>query len=179
MRGTPPPPRGDTLRVGSGLDVHAFSDDPQRPLVLGGVIVPEAPGLAGHSDADVVAHAVADALLGAAALGDLGSRFGLDDPALDRAHSLNLLRTVVDDLSVAGWRATNIDCTIVAARPPLAAHREAIRERLASATGLPPASVSVKVTSSDGLGAVGRGEGIACWASCLIVGGKDKAASVE
>lgn len=156
------------MRVGSGLDVHAFSSDSQRPLVLGGVVVPGAPGLAGHSDADVVAHALADALLGAAALGDLGSLFGVADPALAGADSLTLLRRVVDHLAVAGWRATNIDCTVVAARPRLATHRQAMRERLATVLNLPFASVSVKVTTTDGLGAVGRGEGIACWATCLI-----------
>ncbi|MDQ4130221.1 MAG: 2-C-methyl-D-erythritol 2,4-cyclodiphosphate synthase [Actinomycetota bacterium] len=156
------------MRVGSGLDVHAFSGDTQRPLVLGGIVVPGAPGLAGHSDADVVAHALADALLGAAALGDLGSLFGVDEPDLAGADSLGFLVRVVDHLSVAGWRPANIDCTIVAARPRLAAHRQAMRERLASVLDLPVAAVSVKITSSDGLGAVGRGEGIACWATCLI-----------
>ncbi|MFN2557589.1 MAG: 2-C-methyl-D-erythritol 2,4-cyclodiphosphate synthase [Nitriliruptorales bacterium] len=157
------------MRVGSGLDVHAFSSDPQRPLVLGGVVVPGSPGLAGHSDADVVAHALADALLGAAALGDLGSVFGVDDPALAGAESLTLLGRVVAEVRLAGWRARNIDCTVVATRPRLAAHRQAIRERLASVLDLPVASVSLKITSSDGIGAVGRGEGIACWATCLIV----------
>ncbi len=157
------------MRVGTGLDVHAFSSDWQRPLVLAGVVIPGAPGLAGHSDADVVTHALADALLGAAALGDLGSRFGVDDPALTGADSLSLLARIVDDLNLAGWRATNIDCTVVAERPRLAVHRQAMRERLAPVLDLPTAAVSLKITSSDGLGAVGRGEGIACWATCLIV----------
>ncbi len=161
------------MRIGSGLDMHAFSGDAQRPLVLGGVVVPGTSGLAGHSDADVVAHALADALLGAAALGDLGSLFGVDDPALVRADSLTLLRRVVDHLGAAGWRATNIDCTVIAERPRLTAHRQAMRERLASVVDLPLSSVSVKVTSTDGLGAVGRGEGIACWATCLISDGRD------
>lgn len=166
------------MRIGSGFDVHTFSGDPQRPLVLGGVVVPGTPGLAGHSDADVVAHALADALLGAAALGDLGSMFGIDDPALAGADSLTLLRRVVDLLGTTGWRATNIDCTVIAERPRLAGHRKAIRERLAAVVDLPLSSVSVKVTSTDGLGAVGRGEGIACWATCLIAEGPGKGAAL-
>lgn len=165
------------MRIGSGFDVHAFSGDWQRQLVLAGVVVPGATGLAGHSDADVVAHALADALLGAAALGDLGSLFGVDDPALARAESLALLRRVVHELAVAGWRAWNVDCTVVAQRPRLAAHRQAMRERLATAVDLPVSAVSVKTTSTDGLGAVGRGEGIACWATCLIVEAEERQAA--
>ncbi|MDP8960249.1 MAG: 2-C-methyl-D-erythritol 2,4-cyclodiphosphate synthase [Actinomycetota bacterium] len=166
------------MRIGSGLDMHAFSADLQRPLVLGGVVVPGAPGLAGHSDADVVAHALADALLGAAALGDLGSLFGVDDPALARADSLTLLRRVVDHVTAAGWRTANIDCTVIAERPRLDGHRQAMRERLAAVVNVPVTSVSVKVTSTDGLGAVGRGEGIACWATCLIVEGREREAAL-
>ncbi|MDP8930224.1 MAG: 2-C-methyl-D-erythritol 2,4-cyclodiphosphate synthase [Actinomycetota bacterium] len=166
------------MRIGSGLDMHAFSGDSRRPLVLGGVVVPRAPGLAGHSDADVVAHALADALLGAAALGDLGSLFGVDDPALARADSLTLLRRVVDEITAAGWRAANIDCTVIAQRPRLDVHRQAMRERLAAVVDLPVSSVSVKVTSTDGLGAVGRGEGIACWATCLIVQVREREATL-
>lgn len=153
-------------RVGNGLDVHAFSTDRDRPLVLGGVTIPDAPGLAGHSDADVVAHAVADSLLGAAGLGDLGARFGADDPQLAGADSMLLLAQVVADVADAGWGVGNVDCTVVAERPRLADHLAAVRAALADR--LETDAVSVKVTSTDGLGALGRGDGIACWAVCLL-----------
>lgn len=151
------------LRVGAGLDVHAFTVEP-RPLVLGGVVVPDGPGLAGHSDADVVAHAVADALLGAAALGDLGTRFGVDRPDVAGADSMRLLAAVVEDVAAAGWRPGNVDATVVAQRPRLGPHREAMKDRLATNVGVTPAAVSVKFTTTDRLGTIGRGEGIACWA---------------
>lgn len=154
------------LRVGSGLDVHGFSPESARPLVLGGVTVPDATGLDGHSDADVVAHAVADALLGAAGLGDLGGRFGTDDPERAGADSMDLLAEVVADVADAGWGVANVDCTIVAQRPRLADHLPAMRAGLAARIGVD--AVSVKATSTDGLGALGRGEGIACWAVCLL-----------
>lgn len=157
------------LRIGSGLDVHPFAaDGADRRLVLGGVTVAETGGLEGHSDADVVSHAVADALLGAVAAGDLGSRFGVDDPSLEGADSIALLTAVVRDLAEAGWRPVNVDLTVVAQRPRLAPHRDAMRASLASAVTLPPESVSVKFTTTDGLGAVGRGEGIAAWATVLV-----------
>lgn len=154
------------LRVGNGLDVHGFSAEPGRPLVLGGVTVPDADGLDGHSDADVVAHAVADALLGAAGLGDLGARFGTDAPELAGAGSMDLLADVVADVTDAGWSVANLDCTVVAQRPRLAEHLPAMRANLAVRLGVD--AVSVKATSTDGLGAVGRGEGIACWSVCLL-----------
>lgn len=156
----------DDLRIGGGLDVHAFAPGSDRPLVLGGVVIPDAPGLAGHSDADVVAHAVADAVLGAAGLGDLGARFGTDDPDLAGADSMDLLAAVLADVSDAGWMVANADCTVVAQRPRLADHLEAMRSRLADRLGTD--AVSVKATSSDGLGALGRGDGVACWAVCLL-----------
>lgn len=157
-------------RVGNGIDVHAFSDDPARVLRLLGVPIPDAPGLAGHSDGDVVAHAVADALLGAAALGDLGQRFGVDDPGLHDVDSMRLLADVVADVHDAGWRVTNLDVTIVAQRPRLAAHRAAMRANLARVCDLDTAATSVKFTTTDRLGTVGRGEGIATWACCLLGG---------
>lgn len=157
------------LRIGSGFDVHPFaSEGAGRPLVLGGVEVTATGGLDGHSDADVVAHAVADALLGAAAAGDLGSRFGVDDPALAGADSMTLLTQVVRDLAEDGWRPVNVDLTVVAQRPRLAPHRDAMRTALAAAVTLPVDAVSVKFTTTDGLGAVGRGEGIAAWATVLV-----------
>lgn len=156
-------------RIGSGLDVHPFAaGDDGRPLVLGGVVVPGAVGLAGHSDADVVAHAVADALLGSVAAGDLGSRFGTDEPDTAGADSMGLLSAVVGDLAAAGWRPVNVDITVVAERPRLAPHRDAMRRNLAGAVSLAVDAVSVKFTTTDGLGAVGRGEGVACWATVLV-----------
>lgn len=156
-----------SVRVGSGIDVHPFADE-ARPLVLGGVTIADADGLAGHSDADVVAHAVADALLGAMALGDLGSRFGEDEPAMAGADSLALLRDVVEAVLHGGGRPAHVDLTVVAQRPRLAPHREAMRQRLAEALGLAVEAVSVKFTTTDQLGSIGRGEGIACWATATV-----------
>lgn len=156
-----------SVRVGAGLDVHPFADD-GRPLVLGGVEVPDAPGLAGHSDADVVAHAVTDALLGAAAGGDLGARFGVADPGVAGAASLGLLATVAAELAEDGWRLGNLDCTVVAERPRLEGYRDRMRGRLAESTRAGVEQVSVKFTTTDRLGSLGRGEGIACWAVVLV-----------
>jgi 2-C-methyl-D-erythritol 2,4-cyclodiphosphate synthase len=156
-----------SVRVGTGLDVHPFGED-DRPLVLAGVEVAGAPGLAGHSDADVVAHAVTDALLGATARGDLGERFGVDDPEVAGADSLGLLATVVGELAEDGWRVGNLDCTVVAQRPRLAGYRAAMREALAATCAVDPDQVSVKFTTTDRLGSLGRGEGIACWAAVLV-----------
>ncbi|MBV8980172.1 MAG: 2-C-methyl-D-erythritol 2,4-cyclodiphosphate synthase [Acidimicrobiia bacterium] len=153
------------VRVGMGFDVHAFSDEPGRRLVLGGVEVDGERGLAGHSDADVVAHAVGDALLGAAGLGDLGEHFPDSDPAWAGADSLALLRRVAEMVSAAGWRPANVDCTVVAEQPRLAPHRAEMQQRLGAAVGAP---VSVKATTAEQLGALGRGEGVACWAVALV-----------
>lgn len=156
------------VRVGQGVDVHAFSGDAGRELVIGGVVIEGAPGLAGHSDADVVAHAVADSLLGAVAAGDLGERFGVADPEREGADSMQLLAEVVADLAADGWRVGNVDCTVVAQRPRLAAHRDAMRERLAEVLGVGGDAVSVKATTTDRLGMIGRGEGVACIAICMV-----------
>ncbi|HEX2062979.1 MAG TPA: 2-C-methyl-D-erythritol 2,4-cyclodiphosphate synthase [Acidimicrobiales bacterium] len=153
------------MRVGQGFDVHAFSPDPDRRLVLGGVTFDGHPGLAGHSDADVVAHAVADALLGPAGLGDLGRHFPDTDPAWAGAESTRLLAEVVRRVADAGWRPINADCTVVLEGPTLAPHRALMEERLGAAVGAP---VTVKATRPEGLGAVGRREGIACWAVALL-----------
>jgi 2-C-methyl-D-erythritol 2,4-cyclodiphosphate synthase len=153
------------VRVGMGFDVHAFSDDPARRLVLGGVEFAGERGLAGHSDADVVSHAIADALLGAAALGDLGDRFPDTDPVWAGADSLGLLSRVVEAVAAAGWRPANVDCTVLLEAPRLAPQRGAIRQRLEAVVGAP---VGVKATTPEGLGALGRGEGVACWAVALV-----------
>lgn len=164
------------MRVGSGLDVHAFAEDAARPLVLAGVTVPGGPGLAGHSDADVVAHAVTDALLGGLALGDLGTRFGTAEPELAGADSMALLREVVAEARDHGWVLGNADVTVVAQRPRLTAYREAMRGHLGGALQAEPGRVAVKLTTTDGLGAVGRGEGVACWAVVLLAGAGDDGA---
>ena len=154
-----------SIRVGLGFDVHPFSDDPARPLVLGGVRVGGERGLAGHSDADVIAHAVADALLGAGGLGDLGGRFPDTDPQWAGADSLRLLARVVDDLQAAGYHAVNVDCAVLLEAPRLAPHRQQVQERLGDVVG---ADVTVKAKRPEGLGALGRAEGVACWAVALV-----------
>jgi 2-C-methyl-D-erythritol 2,4-cyclodiphosphate synthase len=159
------PADGPRVRVGQGYDVHPFSDDPDRPLVLGGVAFPGERGLAGHSDADVIAHAVIDALLGAAGLGDIGGHFPDTDPAWAGADSIDLLCRAVADVRAAGWQPQNVDCTVVLDAPRLAPRREAIHERLAAAVGAP---VTVKGKRPEGLGALGRGEGVACLAVALV-----------
>jgi 2-C-methyl-D-erythritol 2,4-cyclodiphosphate synthase len=159
-----------SVRVGSGIDVHAFAPAgvAGATVVLAGVHIPAAAPLVGHSDADVVAHASIDALLGAAGLGDIGTRFGVDDPALSGADSMGLLATIVDELADAGWRVGNLDVTVVALVPRLGPHREAMRAALARVLGVDTAAVSVKATTTDGLGSIGRAEGIAAWAVCLL-----------
>jgi 2-C-methyl-D-erythritol 2,4-cyclodiphosphate synthase len=153
------------VRVGFGFDVHPFSDDLTRRLVLGGVDFPGERGLVGHSDADVVAHAVADALLGAAGLGDLGTHFPDTDPAWAGADSRAILSGVCGLIADAGWSVGNVDCTVVLEAPKLAPHRAEMARRLTEAAG---ADVSVKASRAEGLGAIGRGEGVACWAVALI-----------
>lgn len=153
------------MRVGQGFDVHPFADDPARPLVLGGVVVHEGPGLAGHSDADALAHAVCDALLGAAGLGDIGRLFPDTDPAHEGADSMRLLAGVCTRVRAAGFDVVNCDCTIVAERPTLGPYVDEIAGRVADVVGAP---VTVKATRGEGLGAIGRAEGIACLAVALI-----------
>lgn len=152
-----------TLRVGQGFDVHPFGDG-GRPLVLGGVVVPGAAGLAGHSDGDALAHALADALLGAAGLGDLGRHFPDTDPSFAGADSMSLLAEVVRRTAAAGLRPVNADCTVVAESPRLSPHLDEMAGSLSAVIGAP---VSVKATRGEGLGAVGRSEGIACLAVAL------------
>ncbi|MGD9797267.1 MAG: 2-C-methyl-D-erythritol 2,4-cyclodiphosphate synthase [Acidimicrobiia bacterium] len=154
-----------TTRVGMGFDVHPFSEDADRVLVLGGVTFPGEVALSGHSDADVVAHAAADALLGAAGLGDIGMHFPDTDPTLAGADSIELLRRVAAMVRGEGWSVANVDCSVVAERPRLADRRDAMQERLTSAVGSP---VTVKGRRAEGLGALGRGEGIACYAVALL-----------
>ena len=155
-----------TIRVGQGFDIHPFSDDPDRQMVLGGVrFTDDRPGLAGHSDADVIAHAVADALLGAAGLGDIGSHFPDTDPAFLGADSIELLRSAAASVRAAGWEPQNADCSVVLDQPKLAPHRAQMEQLLSEAVGAP---VTVKGKRPEGIGALGRHEGIACWAVALV-----------
>jgi 2-C-methyl-D-erythritol 2,4-cyclodiphosphate synthase len=155
-----------TIRIGSGYDVHAFV--PNRPLILGGVTIPYELGLAGHSDADVVIHAVVDALLGAAALGDIGQHFPSSDARWKDQPSTVFLDYTLDLLCQQGWRISNIDATIVAERPRMTPHTPTMRAHLAGRLRLEIEQVSVKAKTTDGLGFTGRGEGIACYAVALI-----------
>ena len=154
------------VRVGQGFDVHPWSEDPGRRLVLGGVVVEGERGLAGHSDADVVAHAVADALLGAAGLGDIGSHFPDSDSRWRGADSLALLTHVVGLVAAQGWSIGNVDSTVVLEAPKLAPHKAAMEARLTQTVGAP---VSVKAKRAEGLGALGRGEGVACFAVAVVL----------
>jgi 2-C-methyl-D-erythritol 2,4-cyclodiphosphate synthase len=150
------------MRTGIGIDTHRFADG--RPLILGGVEVPAERGLAGHSDADVLTHAIVDALLGAAGLGDIGELFPDTDELWRDADSMAMLRDVLERVQAAGWAVAHVDSTVVLERPKLAPHRDAIRESLASVLG----SVSVKFTTGEKMGFVGREEGAAALAVATL-----------
>ena len=150
------------MRVGQGFDIHRFADD-DRPLVLAGVHIVGEPGLHGHSDADAI---VSDALLGAAGLGDIGEHFPDSDPQWKGADSMQILRQVVDKVRAAGWRVENVDVNVICERPKIAPHRAAMQANLVAAVGAP---VSVKGRRAEGLGSIGRVEGIACMAVALLV----------
>ena len=154
------------LHIGHGYDVHQFAEG--RRCILGGVDVPSERGLLGHSDADVLAHAVADAVLGAARLGDIGTLFPDNDPAYEGADSLALLSRVADLVRKHGFTIVDVDSTVAAQAPKLAPHREQMRANLAAALGLPVENVGVKATTTEHLGFVGRKEGIAAWAVALL-----------
>ena len=155
------------VRVGQGFDIHRFEDTPTpgRVLVLGGEKFPGERALVGHSDADVIAHAVADALLGASGLGDIGRHFPDTDPRWKNADSIEILRAVAKMLADGGWIIGNVDCSVVCERPKLAPKRDAMQANLSGAAGGP---VTVKGRRAEGLGAIGRGEGIACFASAVV-----------
>jgi len=154
------------IRVGYGYDVHRLVEG--RKLILGGVDIPFEKGLLGHSDADVLLHAITDALFGAAALGDIGSHFPDTDPRYKGADSLKLLEACGMELREQGWRISNIDSTIVAQRPKLLPHVPQMRENIARVLGLEVSQVSVKGKTEEGLGFTGTGEGMAVHAVCLI-----------
>ncbi|MDP2673493.1 MAG: 2-C-methyl-D-erythritol 2,4-cyclodiphosphate synthase [Dehalococcoidia bacterium] len=154
------------MRIGIGYDIHRFQEG--RPLVLGGVTLPGETGLGGHSDADVLLHAVIDALLGAAGLGDIGQRYPPDDPAYAEADSRHLLAEVRAAVEEAGYRPENVDATLIAERPKLAPHLALMRQAIGEALGLDAARVNVKATTNEGIGAIGRGEGIAAITVALL-----------
>ena len=156
---------GLVVRVGQGFDIHRFSDDPARALVLGGVTFHGERGLQGHSDADAIAHAVTDALLGAAGLGDIGEHFPDTDPQWKGFDSIEILRRAVALVTAEGYAVGNVDCSVVCEAPKLAPHRAEMQRLLSAAAGAP---VTVKGRRAEGLGALGRREGIACWASAVI-----------
>lgn len=157
------------LRIGQGFDVHRFAaPEESRPLMLMGLTVPHDRGLAGHSDADVMLHALMDALLGAAGLGDIGQHFPDTDPAYKGADSAKLLERVMADLAARGYRVVNADVTLIGERPKIGPHREAMRERVAGLLGVPLQRLNVKATTTEKLGFTGRGEGLAAQAVVLL-----------
>ena len=155
------------IRVGTGFDVHAFAEG--RALILGGVSIEHPVGLLGHSDADVLTHAVMDALLGACAMDDIGKHFPDTDPAYEGADSLALLRHCTELLAAHGWRVGNVDATVIAQAPKLAPHIDRMRVNLAAAMGIDLSRVSVKATTTEHLGFTGRKEGIAAQAATLVM----------
>lgn len=154
------------MRIGQGYDSHRFAAG--RPLILGGVEIPDHPGLAGHSDADAIAHAVTDALLGAAGLGDIGRHFPPTDPAWKDADSMALLERVVHLLEGENYQVVNVDVTVIAESPRIGPHEAEMRARISEVIGISPRHVSIKGKSNEGMGWIGRGEGLAVLAVALI-----------
>ena len=152
------------FRIGQGFDVHPFSGDDDRPLIIGGETLP-GPGLDGHSDADLLAHATADALLGAAGLDDIGQRFPDADPSFSNANSMELLKNVVESLNEEGWEICNVDCNVILESPKLSSYKNSIQERMSKILNAP---VTVKGRRAEGLGFIGKGEGAACLVVALI-----------
>lgn len=168
-RGTSPPTGTDaTPRVGIGYDSHPFALG--RPLILGGILIPSEIGLAGHSDADAICHAITDAILGAAGLGDIGEMFPDSDPANKGRDSIVMLEAAVRRLASAGYKVGQVDVSVITETPRLSPHREQIRARLATALGIDSSSVSVKGKTNEGMGWIGRKEGLACIAVATLKG---------
>jgi len=168
---------GGETRVGIGYDVHQLAAG--RPLVLGGVTIPAERGLLGHSDADVALHAIMDAILGAVALGDIGQHFPPGDPAYRNIDSRRLLAAVRDLVAARGWRVVNVDCTIVAERPKIMPHAAAMRTTIGETLGLALDAVSIKATTNEGIGFIGREEGIAAMAVALLARTTTESAGIE
>ena len=154
------------MRIGHGYDVHRLVED--RDLILGGVKIPYELGLLGHSDADVLLHAVSDALLGAAGMGDIGKHFPDTDPAYKGADSLKLLQIVGEKVAQAGYRISNIDVTMIAQKPKLRPYIEQMEKNIAGALGMDPSRINVKATTEERLGFTGEGLGMSCHAVCLL-----------
>ena len=168
-RGTSPPPNADaTIRVGIGYDSHRFALG--RPLILGGILIPSETGLDGHSDADAICHAITDAVLGAGGMGDIGEMFPDSDPANKGRDSIGMLEAAVRRLESAGYKVGQVDVTVITETPRLSPHREKIRARLAAAMGIESTSVSVKGKTNEGMGWIGRKEGLACIAVATLKG---------
>lgn len=166
-RGTSPPPNADAkVRVGIGYDSHPFALG--RPLTLGGILIPSEIGLAGHSDADAICHAITDAILGAAALGDIGEMFPDSDPANKNRDSIGMLEAAVRRLTAAGYKVGQVDVSVITETPRLSPHREKIRAKLATALGIDSTRVSVKGKTNEGMGWIGRKEGLACIAVATL-----------
>ena len=166
-RGTSPPLTGEAApRVGIGYDSHPFALG--RPLTLGGILIPSEIGLAGHSDADAICHAITDAILGAAGLGDIGEMFPNSDPANKDRDSVGMLEAAVRRLTGAGFTVNQVDVTVIAETPRLSPHRDKMRARLATALGIDSSSVSVKGKTNEGMGWIGRKEGLACIAVATL-----------
>lgn len=159
------PQDATTIRIGHGFDVHRFSDDPTRMLVLGGVNINGGRGLHGHSDADVVLHAIVDAVLGASGRGDIGQHFPDTDPKWSGVASSVIATQVRELLATNFWRVGNVDCTVVCEEPKISPFRDAMQNRCTELFGAP---VTIKGKRAEGLGAIGRAEGIACWANALV-----------
>ncbi|MFL5594786.1 MAG: 2-C-methyl-D-erythritol 2,4-cyclodiphosphate synthase [Gemmatimonadaceae bacterium] len=159
-----------TIRVGIGYDSHRFAAG--RPLILGGVEIPSDVGLMGHSDADAICHAITDAILGAAGLGDIGEMFPDSDSANEGRDSIGMLEAAVRRISTAGYRVNQVDVSVIAESPRLSSHRDKIRARLATALGIDSSSVSVKGKSNEGMGWIGRKEGLACIAVATLKGNR-------
>ena len=164
-----------SFRVGFGYDAHRLAAG--RPLILGGVQIPYERGLAGHSDADVLLHALIDALLGAAGMGDIGTHFPSSDPSLEGISSLDMLSRVMQMVSAVGWRVENVDATIVAQQPRLSPHTPAMRASIAAALDIEQERVNVKGKTTDGLGFTGTGEGIAAY--CVVLLSRDQGSGVR
>lgn len=166
-RGTSPPLTGEAApRVGIGYDSHPFALG--RPLTLGGILIPSEIGLAGHSDADAICHAITDAILGAAGLGDIGEMFPDSDPANKDRDSIGMLEAAVRRLTSAGFTVNQVDVTVIAETPRLSPHRDKMRARLATALGIDSSNVSVKGKTNEGMGWIGRKEGLACIAVATL-----------
>ena len=156
------------FRVGHGIDVHQFSADKTRPCVLGGVTIPDAPGLLGHSDADVIIHALCDALLGAAGLSDIGHLFPDTDPKYKNIPSINLLQHVMNEIRPLGLRAVNVDVTLLAEVPRIAPYTQKMKETLAIVLDIEIGAISIKASTTERLGFIGRREGVEAHAVCLL-----------